>query len=148
MTLNLPQLISEPLGAIHDRAAFSCGTEQLDVYLHRFAEQDQRRDISRVFVITGDEPKIILGYYTLSSFSIDLAELPDEQSRRLPRHPEIPAALIGRLAVARASQGQGMGKALLSDALNQIMDKSSSIGIYSVVVDDQAAALYEKKTDF
>jgi ribosomal protein S18 acetylase RimI-like enzyme len=65
----------------------------------------------------------------------------------LPRHPEIPAALIGRLAVATAFQGRGLGKELLMDALVQIIDKSSSIGIYAIVVDainDQAAAFYEK----
>mgnify|MGYP001412474140 CR=1 FL=1 len=147
MTPDLAHLISEPLGAIHDRAAFTCGTEALDAYLHKLAGQEQRRNISRVFVMTGDEPNIIAGYYTLSNFSIDLTEIPDEQIRRLPRHPEIPAALIGRLAVATAYQGRGLGRDLLMDALVQIIDKSDSIGIYAVVVDaidDRAAAFYEK----
>lgn len=147
MTPTLPHLISEPLGAVHDRAAFTCGTEALDTYLRKLAGQDQRRNISRVFVITGDEPDIIAGYYTLSNFSIDLTEIPDEQVRRLPRHPEIPAALIGRLAVSTAFQGRGLGQDLLMDALVQIIDKSNSIGIYAIVVDainDKAAAFYEK----
>jgi len=147
LTLNLALLISEPLGAVHDRAAFTCGTEALDAYLRKLAGQDQRRNISRVFVIRGDAPSVIAGYYTLSNFSIDLIDIPDEQVRRLPRHPEIPAALIGCLAVAAAFQGRGLGRDLLIDALVQIIDKSNSIGIYAVVVDaidDKAASFYKK----
>lgn len=147
MTPKFPRLISEPLRPVHNRADFTCGTESLDTYLHRYAGQDQRRNISRVFVITGDEQEIIAGYYTLSNFSIDLTEIPDEQVRGLPRHPEIPAALIGRLAVATAFQGQGLEEALLMDAMVQLIDKSGSIGIYAIIVDaidENAAEFYAK----
>ena len=50
----------------------------------------------------------IAGYYTLSSTSVQLAELPAETVRKLPRYPLVPATLLGRLAVDRRQQGRGL----------------------------------------
>jgi GNAT superfamily N-acetyltransferase len=137
----------EPLGRHHDRAAFACGDEDLDRYLHRQARQEHSRDIARVFVATGREPQIIAGYYTLSSFTIEFGNLPTELARKLPHYPHVPAALIGRFAVALECQGQGIGGLLLVDALYRIVDASQSVASYAIVVhakDAGAAAFYEK----
>ncbi len=137
----------EPLGRDHDRAAFSCGVEALDLYLKRQAGQDQRRNIARVFVALGETSGPIVGYYTLSSFAIDVGELPPEIAKRLPRYKAIPAALIGRLAVSTDWQGRGLGALLLIDALKRVVDHGGSIGVFAVVVkakDDSAVAFYEK----
>ena len=91
-------LIVEPLSRRHDRAAFSCGLPELDLYLARRAGQDVRHRIARGFVCTAGEADSVLGFYTLSALSIDLTSLPDELSRKLPHHP-VPCDLIGRLAV-------------------------------------------------
>ncbi|MEW3676886.1 hypothetical protein QOZ82_14720 [Pseudomonas aeruginosa] len=57
--------------------------------------------MSRVFVATTlEQPDVITGYYTLSSLSIEFDQLPEKLARRLPRHP-LPAALLGRLSIAR-----------------------------------------------
>lgn len=137
----------EPLGRHHDRPAFTCGEEALDRYLHRQARQDHAKDIARVFVAVGPEPHVIAGFYTLSSYTIDLGELPDDQSRRLPRYPEIPAALIGRLAVARDHQGKGLGEILLVDALRRIIETGDIVATYATVVhaiNEGAVTFYRK----
>ncbi|MFQ5785947.1 MAG: GNAT family N-acetyltransferase [Alphaproteobacteria bacterium] len=137
----------EPLGRHHDRAAFSCGVEDLDDYLKTRAGQDERRNVARVFVATGRLPSDIAGYYTISSIGIDVGELPDDKARVLPRYRDIPAALIGRLVVGADYQGRGLGKLLLVDALKRIAEYSEGIGIYAVVVEAKnrsAAAFYEK----
>ena len=113
-------LIIEPLGRRHDRKAFSCGLPELDRYLARLAGQDVRRRIARVFVCTAGEADAVLGFYTLSALSIDLASLPEALSRRLPRHP-VPCALIGRLAVDRSAHGRGIGRMLLADAVKRTL---------------------------
>ncbi len=59
------------------------------------------------------------GYYTLSSTSVQLAELPAQTVRKLPRYPLVPATLLGRLAVDRRQQGKGYGRFLLADALHR-----------------------------
>jgi len=128
-------LVIEPLGLQHNRSAFGCGIESLDTYLRRQATQDVKRRISRVFVARYPrDPARILGYYTLSSLSIDLSALPAQAARKLPRHP-LPAALIGRLAVDSSVQRKGIGKMLLSNAIKRTLAVSDDIAIYALVVD-------------
>lgn len=127
-------LIIEPLGRQHDRAAFSCGIADLDDYLKRRAGQDVRRRIARVFVCTESGSSAVLGFYTLSALAIDISSLPEGQARKLPRHP-VPAAMIGRLAVDRSAQRQGLGRLLLADAIQRTLGASEQIAIHAVVVD-------------
>ena len=67
-------------------------------------------------------------------------------SRKLPKHP-VPAALIGRLAVADVAQGQGVGNMLLADAIKRTLAVSDQIAIYAMVVDaitDDAEGFYKQ----
>ncbi len=140
-------LVIKPLNPTHDRTGFQCGVEALDRYLKKQAKQDIKRRISRVFVATKpDNPKTVMGYYTLSTLSIELNQLPEKLVRKLPKHP-VPAALIGRLAVSNAAQGQGVGKMLLADAIKRTLAVSDQIAIYAIVVDaidDNAKGFYEQ----
>ena len=128
-------LIIEQLGKKHNRAAFSCGTDDLDNYFRRQASQDTKRRIARIFVVRSEnDDETVLGYYTLSALSIDLAALPHGLAKKLPKH-SIPAALIGRLAVSSSSQGTGLGKILLADAIQRTLAVSDEIAVYAMVVD-------------
>lgn len=140
-------LVIEPLNNRHDRAGFRCGEASLDAYIRKQAGQDIKRRISRVFVTTeAGHPSTIVGYYTLSTLSIELSQLPEKLARRLPRHP-IPAALLGRLAVSRDAQGLGVGRMLLADALKRTLAVSDEIAIHAMVVDaidEDAQRFYEQ----
>lgn len=132
---NFFNLIIAPLNTTHNRPSFYCGVEMLDHYLQRQAGQDVKRHISRVFIAAEtDHPKKVVGYYTLSSLSIELNQLPEELSRKLPKYP-IPAVLIGRLSVSQSAQGKGVGKMLLADAVKRVLVVSDEIAIYAIVVD-------------
>ena len=140
-------IVMEPLDRTHDRAAFSCGVEALDNYLKKIARQDQQRHIAKVHVLT-EGPKII-GYYTLSSFAIKLTDLSDSDRKKLPKYGNLPAVLLGRLAVDSDDRGQGKryGERLLIDALGRIVDANAQIAAYAVIVDaidDNAGRFYEK----
>ncbi len=138
---------TEPLGKGHDRAGFSCGKKALDDYLKRQAGQDGRKNLARLFILPGEEANVIAGYYSLSSLSMNLADLPEDMARKLPRYPDLPGALIGRLAVDRRYQGRGLGEVLLLDALKRIAILGGEIAVHSVVVepiDEQAATFYRK----
>src|SRR3990167_8758303 len=103
-------LVIRPLDSNHDRAGFHCGVASLDNYIQKQARQDVKRRVSRVFVATAaEQPNSIVGYYTLSTLSIELGQLPNALARKLPRHP-VPEALLGRLAVGQAAQRHGVGK--------------------------------------
>ena len=131
---DLDALVIEPLGKKHDRATFSCGLPELDRYLRRQAGQDVRRRIARVFVCTAEGSDTVLGFYTLSALTIDLSSLPEELSRKLPRHP-VPCALIGRLASDQSVRGHGLGRMLLADAIKRILGASDMLAIHAVIVD-------------
>lgn len=141
-----PHFVIEPLGARHDRAAFSCGSQQLDSYLQKQAGQDLKKRAAVPFVITPDH-KTIAGFYTLSQYAVDLGELPEEISKKIPRYPMVLATLLGRLAVSDRFRGQGLGEWLLMDALHRALQSSKQVASAAVVVDakdDQAVAFYRK----
>ena len=139
------ELVIEPLNRNHNRTPFNCGIESLDRYLQHQANQDIKRRVSRMFVVRSrqDETRV-LGYYTLSTLSIDLSVLPEKLAKKLPKH-SIPAALIGRLAVDVSAQGKGIGKMLLSNAIKRTLAISDDIAIYAIVVDainEEAESFY------
>jgi len=133
----------EALGK-HDRAAFSCGVVALDHWFRQRASQDERRNIARVFVAVDGDGRVI-GFYSLSSFTITLTDLPPEHAKRLPRYDAIPAALIGRLARDLKVRGERIGDLLLADAIRRVIDASRSLAVFAIVVDaidERAAAFY------
>lgn len=140
----------EPLGRHHDRAAFSCGVPALNQYLQRQARQDVQRHIAAVFVLQDGEEGRIAGYYTLSATAIGLNELPDDLARRLPRYPDLPAVLLGRLAVDTGYRGQGFGEIVLMDALSRALTQSQQIAALAVIVDakDEAAVGFYQRYGF
>jgi len=124
----------EPLGKHHNRAAFSSGQPDLDDWFRLRASQDEKRNVTRVFVAVDDETGVI-GFYSLSSFTLSIHDLPDEIARKLPRYDAIPAALIGRLARDERARGRGVGEILLADAIRRILGAGRSIAVFAIVVD-------------
>ena len=133
----------EPLGD-HDRASFSSGTPELDDYFHRQAGQDAKRKVAAPFVMVDQERRVV-GYYALSAYSVRAAELPAELAKKLPKYPQIPATLLGRLAISRAYQGQKLGTMLLMDALYRSWKNTpevASVGVVAEAIDDPARQFY------
>jgi GNAT superfamily N-acetyltransferase len=137
--------VIRPLDADIDTRAFQCGQVQLDVYLRRYASQDVKRSIARVFVATPpDLSSRPAGFFSLSAGSVSAEDLPPELARKLPRYP-VPIALLGRLAVDQGFQGRGLGSILLSDACRKVMQAGRVLAVAAIVVDakdDTAAAFY------
>lgn len=126
-----------PLDAACDRTAFHSGSEPLDRYLREQVTQDIRRRVAACFVALTSDARIA-GYYTLASASVMLADLPAGLGKKLPRYPTIPAVRMGRLAVDDAFKGQGLGGALLADALERTI--RSEIAAYALLVDAKDAS--------
>ena len=139
----------EPLGKQHDRATFSSGQPDIDDWFRRRASQDERRNVARVFVAADDELGII-GFYSLSSYTLTLHDLPEDLARKLPRYDAIPAARIGRLGRDQRVRGQGMGELLLADAVRRILGAARSVAVFAIVVDakDNTAAAFYRRFGF
>jgi GNAT superfamily N-acetyltransferase len=135
----------EPLGK-HDRTAFLCRVAALDDWFRLRAGQDEKRNVARVFVVIDDQRGIV-GFYSLSSFTFTIADLPPEHAKSLPRYNVIPAALIGRLARDERVRGEGVGGLLLADAIRRVIGASRSLAVFAIVVeamDEKAAAFYRE----
>lgn len=134
----------EALSSAHDRSKFQSGSEPLDRYLREQASQDIKRRVATCFVAIPTGKEQIAGYYTLAATSIALGAVADEIARKLPRYPVVPAALLGRLAVSKDSQGKGLGSALLADAL--LRTSRTELGVFAMLVDakdEYARRFYE-----
>jgi GNAT superfamily N-acetyltransferase len=143
--------LTEPLNALHHKKQFRCGKQILDHYLHTQAKQDVKRYISACFVLA-DEANNVKGYYTLSSASLERVHLPEEIIRKLPpTYSNLPATLLGRLAVDNLHKGQGLGALLLMDALRRSYDVSiGDVASMAVVVDplDEDARMFYDRYGF
>jgi GNAT superfamily N-acetyltransferase len=137
------------LNSAHDRTGFDSGVPALDGYLKTQAGQDMKRNLSSVFVLTKDRINVI-GYYTLSQYSLGVTDLPKPEAKKLPPKRKVPCTLLGRLAVDRRHQGMNYGAALLFHALNKAEAISREIASFAVIVDakDENAARFYQKYDF
>ena len=128
----------------HNRESFNCGVESLDSYIRHQASQDVAKRAAICYVLVDDtgDPSRIIGYYTLANQSVELSGLPDEMIKAFPKYPQVPATLVGRLAVDVEYTGQRLGEFLLMDCLNTILVASDTTASAVVVVDaiDEVAA--------
>lgn len=141
-----PKFNFEPLASSHDRAAFSCEDPILENYLKTQARQDARKKLAAVFIMTADG-KNIAGFYTLSQYSVLSGEIPEEITRKLTKHDQIPATLIGRLARHTEQRGTGVGDLLLADALQRCLAISAQAASWAVIVDaksESGTAFYNR----
>ena len=136
----------EELGSDHDRADFSCGHESLDTFLKEFASQNQKTGVSRTFVALTPGEKIVRGSYSLAAGSVQFQNLTEAQRKRLPKYP-VPVAHLGRLAVDKRVQGQGLGAYLLVDAIARVDRADCDLGIHAIevfAIDNAAKGFYLK----
>jgi len=138
--------VIQKLSAVHDRSTRECGNESLDEFLKKYAGQNQRLGMSQTYVAVQVGSNHVEGYYTISSGSVEFANIPEELRKGVPRYP-IPVAHLGRLAVAKIAQGRGLGQLLLLDAMERIVRAADSIGIHAIEVwakDAAARSFYTK----
>ena len=127
----------------HNRKSFDCGVDALNLYLQKFANQDQKRSLTRIYVLADAEK--IIGYYSLSAHSVSRDNLPE--GIKTGHYKDLPFLLLGRLAVDKAHQGQGYGDALIYHAFKMTANAAEQFGLLGIIVeakDDNASRFYEE----
>lgn len=137
-----------------DRAAvrqttFSCGNVDLDAWLRSYAGQQERSHNARTFLARPEGATAIVGYYSTTTYRIDLDDVSIALGAGKRRYP-IPAVLLARLAVDQAWAGRGVGRQLLVSALTRMAEASRSLGFELVVVDaiNEAAVTFYARYGF
>jgi GNAT superfamily N-acetyltransferase len=135
----------EPLSKVHDVSRFDCGRHaSLNLWLQKYALQNQANDSARTYVV--HRANVVVGYYTISAGSVARERAAARSAHGLANHP-VPVSLLARLAVDQNEQGNGLGSALLKDALIRIERAADVLGIRAVLVhaiDEQAREFYER----
>lgn len=129
------------------RSSFESGEAEIDRFFRNHALTNHRAGISRVYVAV-DEPssRDVLGFYALSTTSVESSAVQDLASMSLPRYP-MPALLIGQLAVDQRERGRGLGRALLKDALDNCLKIAKRVAVFGILVDalnEDVIGFYER----
>jgi GNAT superfamily N-acetyltransferase len=91
----------------------------------------------------------VIGYYALAVGSVEQEHAPERVKKGLANH-SIPIMLLARLAADRQWQKQGVGAALLKDAMLRTLQAADIAGIRALVVHakDEAARTFYERFDF
>jgi ribosomal protein S18 acetylase RimI-like enzyme len=141
------EFYSEALGK-HARAAFGSGNARIDSYFRQAVSQDVKRGYAACYVLVERSSGMLAGFYTLSSHSVPLTDLPSDVIAKLPRYPSVPAVLIGWLGRDERFRGKQVGTMLLADAIARLA--KAPIGVHAICADaiDQDAADFYRAHGF
>lgn len=121
----------QPLAAGHRLDLFDSGEPSLDDWLRRRALKNQDTGSSRTYVACDDTDSVI-GYYCLAAGAIAHATAPANLKRNRP--DPIPVIVLGRLAIHRANHQQGLGTALVRDAILRTLQAAEVAGVAALLV--------------
>ncbi|MGD0283039.1 MAG: GNAT family N-acetyltransferase [Dissulfurispiraceae bacterium] len=130
-----------PISAYHVLDGFECGEPSLDQWLKKRALKNNASGASRCFVICHSAD--VIGYYSLSAGAIRREAVTKAMRRNMP--DPLPVLVLGRLAIDRRYHNQGLGRALLRDAMIRAVKVSGDAGIFALMVhtlSEQARRFY------
>lgn len=122
--------------------SFDCGHVALNDFLQRFALVNQRSNSSQTYVSCNADR--VAGFYSLAVGSVEPSQSAPRVVKGIPRHP-VPVMILARLAIDQRHQRQGLGKALLKNALLRTVQAADIAGIRALLVhakDEEARSWY------
>lgn len=130
----------EKLTPLHHLQDFDSGSPVLDNWLKQKATTNDLNGASRTYVVCLE--RRVVGFYFLANGAVARNAAPSKVKRNMP--DPIPVMLLGRLAVDKYWQGQGIGKALF--AVLRTLAAAQIAGIRGLMVhalSPKAKAFYE-----
>ena len=122
--------------------SFDCGHVALNDFLQRFALVNQRSNSSQTYVSCNAGQ--VAGFYSLAVGSVQPSHSAPRVIKGIPHHP-VPVMILARLAIDQKYQRQGLGKALLKNALLRTVQAADIAGIRALLVhakDEEARSWY------
>lgn len=133
----------EKLNSLHQVENFDSGNSQLDDWLKHRGWKNELEGASRTYVLCLG--KVVVAYYCLANGAVAQTIATGRVRRNMP--DPIPVMVIGRLAVDRQWQNQGIGRAMLRDAILRTLQAAEIAGIRAILVhaiSEDARLFYQK----
>jgi GNAT superfamily N-acetyltransferase len=134
------------LTPLHNRTDFDCGNQALNKYIRSSVDRDIHNRLTQCYVALDQSEESVIGFYTLSNFTVSTAQLPRKYARKIPLGYLVPTILLGRLAVDLNYQAQGLGGFLLVDSMHRSLSAAKISNAYALVThakDDKAVNFYK-----
>lgn len=134
----------------HDVSGFDCGSEAQTRWLRQIARTAQATGTARVYVVTTAGENWVVGYHALAAASVSHEDAPPSLLKSAGRSP-IPIILLARLGADVTAQGQGLGTALVKDAMLRASQAAEIVGARALLIhaeSDQARAFYLHLAEF
>jgi GNAT superfamily N-acetyltransferase len=116
----------------HELIDFTSGEPVLDDWLRQRSLANLENGASRSYVVCKQNEDRVVGYYALAMGQVLNQEVPGGMRRNMP--VQIPAVILGRLAIDVSMQGQGLGGALLQDAVLRSLRAAREVAARLMVV--------------
>lgn len=117
----------------HELEGFECRSTEQTEWLRRHARQSSSAGTTRVLVVTPVDSDLVVAYYAWCMASVSLADTPARVRKGAGRYPQ-PIALLARLGVDLAHEGQGLGVGLLQDVIARTQALGEEIGWRGLLV--------------
>ena len=131
---------------LHDRSAFSCGFAPIDNFLKSSLSDQIKSGMVSAYMATGGDDPAVLGFYTLGALAVRADLGPKAWSRA--RVPDVPVIYIRAVAVREDRQRDGLGTALLIDAMVRCVDIADRMGAAAIVLDVLRDDNFERRWHF
>lgn len=114
--------------------AFDCGDAAMNEYFHRFAKKNQGHMFGVTYVCICP-PSHVIGFYTIANTNIPRSGIPEQLLKGLPKYQDLPAILLGRLAVDKKAQKKKIGELLISHCLDICLHLTKICGARYIITD-------------
>jgi GNAT superfamily N-acetyltransferase len=119
-----------PIRADQELEDFDSGELSLNEWLKKRALKNHASGASRCFVLCIGAS--VIGYYSLSAGAISHEAAPRAMRRNMP--DPLPVLLLGRLAIDKRYHNQGLGQAMLRDAMLRAVSVARDAGVFAILV--------------
>lgn len=132
------------LTGTHTLAGFDCGKPALNDWLLHRALGNQSSGTSRTWVVVDSETGQVVAFYASSTASVLRSDAPKRFGRNQPE--ELPAILLGRMAVDAKHVGRGLAAAMLKHFMTKAVEVAQNVGVRLLLVhakDEEARGFYQ-----
>ena len=126
------------LEAGHDLSGFECGSVEQATWLRDHARHANAVGTTKVLVVTAPDSDQVIAYYAWCMARLTVNDAPPRLRTGAGRYPQ-PVALLARLGVHLAFEGQGLGAGLLRDVITRTVELGDEIGCRGLLIHAESA---------